>query len=444
MVPQQQSRPPAEYGRSGEPAGEPVPRPRLGLISESVFCGRLSGLVGPRLRRPPRRRQPMVPAAVVAVLAAGLVAGCGGPSVVSGSGGAPAAGTVGGGDGRSLAGLCPATVVAQTSWFPEATHGGLYQLLGAGYTIDTTHRLVRGPLVSAGVDTGVDIEIRPGGPAKGNQPVSALMYADQAVTLGQQATDEQVLGWAAGQPSVAVVAPFILDPLVYMWDRSRHPDWTTLNDIGQTDARVFTFDSASTDYLTGSGILRKSQLNYSYDGSPSHFMAFPDSAVGGFSTNEPFIYRQLGRTVAYDYVGDRGLPTYRNTLTVRRADLDRLAPCLRRLVPILQRGMVEFMTAPDRVLKLIVELAKAYRSSFPYPIEQARYGVKVMRDDSLVANTDGPDSHLGGFDPARLARIIDVLRPIYAARRTPVPAELTPETIATSTHLDRTIRLPFT
>jgi hypothetical protein len=32
----------------------------------------------------------------------------------------------------NLRGVCPATVVVQSSWFPQSEHGALYQLLGKG------------------------------------------------------------------------------------------------------------------------------------------------------------------------------------------------------------------------------------------------------------------------------------------------------------------------
>ena len=387
-------------------------------------------------RAAPRDQLGRILAMALAIAVFMPITACGG-SVETRGGAVPP--TAASGDPRRLAGVCPATIVMQTSWYPESTHGGLYQLLGARYSIDKAHTLIRGPLVSSGVGTGVELEIRAGGPARGSQPVSALMAADQSITLGQQATEEQVLGWAVGQPTVAVLAPFQVDPVVFIWDANRHPGWNTVQDIGQTDYTVYTFRSANTDYLLGAGILRAHQVNYSYDGSPSYFMARPDSAVGGFSTNEPFIYRSLGRNVAYAYVADTGYPDYRNAITVRRGDLERLAPCLRRLVPILQRGMVEFMTRPDPVLGLIVELNRDYTASFPYPLAQARSGVKVMRDDGLVGN--GPGDVFGAFKPDRLQRMIDILRPIYTARGQRAPGDLTADTIATNDYLDPGVRL---
>ena len=68
-----------------------------------------------------------------------------------------------GGDATSLASVCPATVVVQTDWNPEAEHGGLYKLLGPNPSVDTDKKIVTGELTaSGGVDTGVKIEIRVG------------------------------------------------------------------------------------------------------------------------------------------------------------------------------------------------------------------------------------------------------------------------------------------
>lgn len=385
-------------------------------------------------RRPLRRRPVRLATLVVAGLA---LASCGDGGGTAGGGAAAPSAT--GENARRLAGVCPDPVVVQTSWWPESTHGGIYQLLGGRPSVDKAKKTIRGPLVSRGADTGVQLEIRAGGPARGQQPVAALMKVDDKITLGQQATEEQVLGWAEDMPTVGVMAPFYVDPVVFIWDRGRHPDFNAIQDIGQTSTRVFTFRSANTDYLLGSGILRPTQVDYSYDGSPSLFMSRPDSVVGGFSTNEPFIYRSMGRDVDYAYVADTGYPNYRNALTIRRDARERLAPCLRKLVPILQRGMIDFMAEPAAVLRQIVDLNSEYAASFPYPLPQAEYGVRVMRDDGLVSNPRS--GAFGAFDQSRNRRMIDILRPIYAGRRQAVPAELSAETIATNEFLDSSIRM---
>jgi hypothetical protein len=347
------------------------------------------------------------------------------------------------GDAKQLRGICPSPLVVQTSWYPESTHGGLFQLLGRNYRVDKSHKRVTGPLVSRGADTGIELEIRAGGPAVGNVPVSALMTTDRSIVLGQQATEDQVLGWASKQPTVAVIAPFDVDPLVFIWDKERHPAFNSLQDVGQTDTKVLTFRSANIDYLLGAGILRASQVDYSYDGSPSRLMADRDIVVGGFSTNEPFIYKSLGVDLAYQYVSETGYPDYRNELVVRRDAQSQLDTCLEKLVPVLQQGMVEFMARPEPVLQLIVTLNKEYSSPFPYPIEQASAGVEVMKNDGLVENPASMrGAAFGALDTHRVRRMLDILRPIYGAQKKALPVDATPDVLATNQYLDASIRLP--
>ena len=91
----------------------------------------------------------------------------------------------------SLKGVCPAKIVIQTDWFPEAEHGALYQMVGAPYSIDLGKKTVTGPLIGAkGVKTGIDIEVRTGGPAIGFQGPSAVMATDSSITMGYSGNGE--------------------------------------------------------------------------------------------------------------------------------------------------------------------------------------------------------------------------------------------------------------
>ena len=383
----------------------------------------------------------MLATAVLCLSAVVSLAACG----VGGLDRSGGAATPTGGNGGSgpLKGVCPDPIVVQTSWYPESTHGGLFELLGDDYTVDKAQKRATGPLISHGKDTGVKLEIRAGGPALGNEPVSALMATDKSITLAQQATEEQVLGWASGQPTVAVIAPFDVDPVVFIWDRKRHPEFNNLQDVGQTSTKVLTFRSANIDYLLGAGILRPSQVDYSYDGSPSRLLADRSIVVGGFSTNEPFIYRSLGVDVGYQYVSETGYPDYRNMLVVRRDAQPRLNGCLKKLVPVLQQGMIDFMVNPEPVLRLIVRIDNEYASPYPYPIEQGRAGVKVIKSDGLVENPASMrGAAFGAIDPDRVKRMLAILGPIYGAQKKSVPGDATPDTLATNEYLDASLRLP--
>ena len=101
------------------------------------------------------------------------------------------------------------------------------------------------------------------------------MYADRAITLGMIPLDEAIQN-SAEQPVTGVMTPYDVDPLVIMWDPATYPAFNTISDIGQTDTKVLFFNGERTymDYLLGTGQLRQTQVDGSYDGSPDRMAAF--------------------------------------------------------------------------------------------------------------------------------------------------------------------------
>jgi len=368
-----------------------------------------------------------------------LVAGCAGiePADVS-NGVDPAAAARG--SPQDLHSVCPATVVVQTGWWPDITYGHLYQMVAGTYSVDADRKRVSGPLVDRGVDTGVRLEIRPGGPVVAFQPTASVMQLDRAITLGQQATEEQI-DVAAKVSTVAVFAPLSLDPVAFLYDAQQHPTWKTLADIGRSGARVFSAVSASIRYLIGSGVLSKAQVDMSFAGGPD-LMVQTDykAAVGGFSTGDPWTYENLedapARKLAYAYVanarGPQSYPNYRNQITVLSDRRAELAPCLKRLVPVMQRAEVDFMRDPNGVNAMIARITRAFNAPTGHTVDKGAYGLRVMRTDRIVA--DGPGGYLGEIDPQRVSNVLEQLRPIFKP-----PAGLTADQLATNEYLDRSI-----
>ena len=85
--------------------------------------------------------------------------------------------------GVDLSGVCPSPLVIQTDWFPEAEHGALYEMVGADYVIDAELMTVTGPLMAAGADTGIEIEVRTGGPAIGFNSPRVNAYTDDSIHI---------------------------------------------------------------------------------------------------------------------------------------------------------------------------------------------------------------------------------------------------------------------
>ena len=346
-------------------------------------------------------------------------------------------------DRLNLKGVCPETVVVQTDWDPESEYGVYYYMLGPDPKIDKAKKRITGRLVAEGQDTGVQLEIRAGGPSIGFEPVTSQMYQDQKITLGQVSTDEAIRT-SAKQPTLGVAAPMEIGPFMIMWDPKQHPQFNIIADIGQTDTKVFYFQADTyMEYLLGAGILRKSQVNGSYDGKPGNFVASGGKiAQAGFATSEPYIYQyevpQWHKPVKYALVNDTGYPMYPQALSIRAADKDKLAPCLKKLVPIVQRAQIDFIKNPDQTNKLIVDLVKQYKTGWQYSPGLANYAVTKMRQDFI---NNGPDKTLGNFETSRVQRMIDIVTPIFVAQKKPPKEGLKPSDIATNEFIDPSIGL---
>jgi hypothetical protein len=374
------------------------------------------------------------------VLAAAGCTGGGG----SGGGGQPpsqAAPGADGGERLNLKGVCPDPIVVQTDWYPETEYGVLYHLIGPNPQVDTGHKIVRGELVDQGKDTGVKIEVRSGGPATGFKLVSEQMYTDKSITIGQVNTDEAIR-FAAKQPTYAVVAPMEISPFMILWDPNTHPEFNIIADLGQSDVTVRYFKGDTyMEYLVGSGILRRNQLDDKYDGSSQKFFDGKGSiAQAGFATSEPYIYQhdpKWGKKVNYGLINDTGYPFYPQAISIRPADKAKLAPCLKKLVPIIQRAQVDFLASPDKTNAFVIDLVKRYHDpAWSYDPGLAKYAIDQMR---LNFVNNGDDATLGNFDAGRIQRMIDIVTPILAGQRAELKPGLKPSDLYTNEFIDPSI-----
>jgi hypothetical protein len=389
---------------------------------------------------------------MIVLLAAALAAtGCTGgggdtPSSTPGSGAGSATPAATGTDRLNLRDVCPQTIVVQTDWFPETEYGVYYHMLGPNPKVDTKNDIVNAPLVAEGKDTGVRLEIRSGGPATGFKLVSEQMYTDKSIMLGQVNTDEAIR-FAKEQPTLAVAAPMEISPFMIMWDPKTYPQFNIIADIGQTDAKVRYFKGDTyMEYLVGSGIIRRSQLDPNYDGSSKVFYAAKGKITqAGFATSEPYLYRtdtRWGRPLNFALVNDTGYPMYPQALSIRAGDEQKLAPCLKKLVPIVQRAQIDFVNNPTKTNGLIIDLVTQYHSDlWSYNEGMAKFALQQMEREFI---SDGPDRTLGNFEVGRVQRMIDIVTPILAGQRAPIKEGLTPQNLYTNDFIDPGIGIGVT
>jgi hypothetical protein len=361
------------------------------------------------------------------------------PAPATEAGGAATTAGGGGGDAVDLSADCPNPIVVQTDWWAESEHGALYEMVGEGYTVDTGNKVVRGPLVTGGQETGVDIEIRSGGPAIGFAAPRAQMYTDDSIHLGYSNTDSQAQAFADA-PLVSVIAPLEKDPQIIMWDPDSWPEVDTIADLGEEGVIVNVFAvEGFAEVFIAQGTWSADQVDPSYDGTPARFISEGDIAQQGFASAEPynyeFVFEEYGKEVEYELLYDAGWQVYSQTLAVRPDRLEELRPCLERFVPIVQQAAVDFVGAPDRANAIIIDAVEQFDAGWVYDQGVADYSVQTQLELGLVGN--GADDTLGNMDEARIQKILDDMREAGVD----MPEDIQATDMFTNEFIDETIGL---
>jgi hypothetical protein len=344
-----------------------------------------------------------------------------------------------GADAVDLSGVCPETIVIQTDWFPESEYGAVYGLLGDDYEIDVDNKIVSASLVSQGQPTGVDLEIRAGGPAIGSD-VETELYTNDEITFAFGTTDGQILSWE-NTPMLSVVAPLDINPQIIMWDPATYPDVESIADLGEAGVIINVFGGQTfTDVLVGQGVLTADQIDPSYDGGPTRFIG-EDGAIAqqGFASSEPYQYEQVfedwARPVAFQTIHGAGFQVYSQTLAVRPESLEDLRACLELFVPVVQQSAVDFVADPTRTNAAIVDIVAQYDTFWQYDAGLAAFSVQTQLELGLTGN--GPDETIGNFDEARIATVLDQVR----AAGLEVPEDLVAADVFTNEFIDSSIGL---
>ncbi len=335
----------------------------------------------------------------------------------------------------------------QTDWNPEADHFSFYELAAPNGTVDTNKKTYTAELLAhGGQDTGVKIQIRSGGPAVGSQLDSALMYEDSEhpARLRPDRRGHRDCR-RASRPSriVADRQQAADDHHVESGRRTRTTRRSPTS--ARTGTKVLYFNGAPfMDYLTGAGILKKSQTDGSYNGTPARFVASGGTvAQQGFATAEPYEYQyeisQWKKPVTYQLVSATGYDPYPSIAT-RPENVTKYAACFKKLVPIIQQGIVDYAADPGPANALIVKLVNQYNNGWVYSAGEAAYAAKTMVADKIIANS--PDGSSATSTSAGSRSSCAIVSPIYAKDGKTVKAGLTPQDIATNQFIDPSIHLP--
>jgi hypothetical protein len=334
---------------------------------------------------------------------------------------------------------CPNPMIFQTDWFPEPEHGALYQLTGGEGSIDPESGRFSGPMAA---DPSITVEVRAGGPFIGFQPTVALMATDSDIFMGYVNTDEAIANYA-DFPTTAVAAPLDINPQIIMWDPETY-DIGSWDDVKGTGAVISHFGGASyTEYLVGSGLVDEGQLDGSYDGSPTNFIAQGGEIIQqGFATQEPYnyenVFEEWGKPVDSLLIHDSGYELYQGPLAILDENLDDAArSCLSAFVPIYQQAIVDFQTDPTTTNAVILQAVVDLDTFWQLSEDSVANTVIEMGALNIVSN--GSNQTIGDFDLDRVNEVIKLTDEQVPSIS--VPEGLTAEDLVTNEFIDSGIGL---
>ncbi len=342
---------------------------------------------------------------------------------------------------------CPANLVIQTDWWPEIEHGGAYQLIGAGGTVDTDRFRYSGPIQERYAVGGVEtVEIRAGGDAIGGQPALGQLLIDDDVYIAFANLSDVIAKTAID--STAVMTSLDISPQMIQWDPRRYSfSADRPQELAESGLPVLYFEGdAYMEYLVGAGIIGADQLDPSYTGAPDRWLiAEGDVLQTGFATNEIFRYEEeyteWAKPLDFMLVHDLGFPDYPATYAVESSRIDSEATCLEALVPVLQQAWVDFLTEPAGTGQALIDLNASFDTYWTLSADLNERGVEMMEETGIAGN--GSDSTYGNFDLDRVQTLIDLVGPIYRERGIDVPEDLEPMDVVTNRFIDPSISGPF-
>ena len=371
------------------------------------------------------------PAASVVATSSAVVAGASAAASPSAAGTSAAARYT-----TNLKGICPDNVVVQTGWYPEADHGFAYQLIGPGGKVDAKKLTYSGPLGS----TGVNLEIRAGGPAIGYQKVSSILYQDPSILFGFVGTDEQI-GLSKTNPTTQVFADFETTPQAYIWGDQTW-DFKTIADIGKSGQTVLGYaGSTYIDVFEGKGLLDPKHVDTSWKGDPSRFVAADGKVIQqAFVTNEPYAYehdvKAWGKPVKYILTSSE-FPVYEQALSVRSDKLAANSACLKAIIPLFQQATKDYLADPAATNGALLDYSNQVKTSFSLSAGGLAYAAKTIKDLKLSGN--GTDGVLGSFDTTREQGLIDLISPVFTKNGKAIKDGLKPSDLVDNEFLDKNI-----
>jgi hypothetical protein len=346
-----------------------------------------------------------------------------------------------------LADVCPSPLVIQKDWLMQAEHGGLMQMIGSGG--EMVSGSYSGPLGS----TGITLELLEGGSGiglgDGETSYSALFMgnskAGKRPHLGFHELDNSFI-YSERFPTVGVFVPLDVSPQVLFWDKGTYPDgFKTIEDLkafgasGKGKIYLSTIDRTFGKFFVDSGVPADTFVE-GYRGDGENFVVNNGTWLNqGFVTSEVYKFENgnnWGKPIGSVGINELGYPNYTGLIAVAKDRLDELAPCLEKVVPIMQQASIDYIKDPAEVLEVVVAFNEGGFGTgwWKTSPELAANGAKKMGELGIIGN--GNNETVGDFDMEMAAKMAVVVAPSLDERSN---MDVTPEDVVTNRFIDPSI-----
>ena len=158
------------------------------------------------------------------------------------------------------------------------------------------------------------------------------------------------------------------------------------------------------DFFTGTGILSPDQVDGSYTGDPSLFIADEGAAAQqGFGSAEPYLYENeltdWGKPVEYEYINDAGWENYAESIATKPENIEALSACFTKLVPIIQQASIDYLNEPARANEVILAAVAAFGDGLRVDLLRGRRRLRCGHDARGRAHRQRSRRHRGQLRP---------------------------------------------
>lgn len=346
-----------------------------------------------------------------------------------------------------LADVCPNPLVIQKDWLMQPEHGGLMQMIGGGG--EMVSGSYSGPLGS----TGITLEILEGGGGiglgDGETSYSALFMgnskAGKRPHIGFHELDNSFI-YSERFPTVGVFVPLDLSPQVLFWDKTTYPEgFETIADLkafgesGKGKIYLSTIDRTFGKFFVDSGVPEDTFVE-GYRGDGENFVVNNGTWLNqGFVTSEVFKFENgnnWSKPIGSVGINALGYPNYTGLLAVAKDRLEELAPCLEKVVPIMQQASIDYINDPAEVLEVVVSFNEGGFGTgwWKTSPEMVAVAAKIMGETGIIGN--GDNDTIGDFDMSMATSMREIVTPSLDERS---KMDVTPEDVVTNRFIDPSI-----